>query len=202
LHSVEDEMREIVDFARNSGATEARIINSEDIVLDKRARLKCMVPRCRSYDHHLLCPPNLISVEEFDEIIHLYKKAIVVQIEMEYDSSDKSDRNLTGDLCEEIEERIGIENLELPLHRLINSIETFAFKKGFYLAAGFIGGECCLCETCVTPRSGQPCRHPFESRPSMEAMGIDVFRTCKNCDLPLSFSSRDKVRWTGLVLLY
>jgi len=103
LHSVEDEMREIVDFARNSGATEARIINSEDIVLDKRARLKCMVPRCRSYDHHLLCPPNLISVEEFDEIIHLYKKAIVVQIEMEYDSSDKSDRNLTGDLCEEIE---------------------------------------------------------------------------------------------------
>ena len=89
----------------------------------------------------------------------------------------------------------------MKLHRLVNKIETTAFKNGYYLAAGFIGGECNLCRECVSPKSAKPCRHPFEARPSMEAMGIDVIRTCRKAGMPVSLSSREKVRWTGLVLL-
>ena len=87
------------------------------------------------------------------------------------------------------------------MHKLVNQIEALAFKEGFYLAAGLIGGDCALCLDCVTPRSGEPCRHPFEARPSMEAMGIDVLETCRRAGLPMFLSSRKNVRWTGIVLL-
>ncbi|UCE81580.1 MAG: DUF2284 domain-containing protein, partial [Methanobacteriota archaeon] len=51
-------------------------------------------------------------------------------------------------------------------------------------------------------QSGEHCRYPFEARPSMEALGIDVFKTCGNAGLPLYFSSKKRARWTGLILLY
>ena len=79
--------------------------------------------------------------------------------------------------------------------------EAMAFKEGFYLAAGLIGGDCALCDECVGPQSGERCRHPFEARPSMEAMGIDVLETCRRVGLPLFLSSEKNVRWTGIVLL-
>ena len=89
----------------------------------------------------------------------------------------------------------------MKLHRLVNMIEAAAFKRGYYLAAGFTGGECSLCSKCISPLSGKPCRRPFEARPSMEAMGIDVIRTCSKARMPISLSSGKKVQWTGLVLL-
>ena len=89
----------------------------------------------------------------------------------------------------------------MKLHKLVNMIETAAFKRGYYLAAGFIGGECSLCSKCVSPLSGKQCRHPFEARPAMEAMGIDVIKTCSKAGMPISLSSSNKVQWTGLVLL-
>jgi predicted metal-binding protein len=35
----------------------------------------------------------------------------------------------------------------------------------------------------------------------MEAMGIDVTATAEKAGLPLSFPIRNKVTWTGLILL-
>jgi predicted metal-binding protein len=104
--------------------------------------------------------------------------------------------------CEELEKSTNTIDWQIKLHRLVNQLETMAFKEGFYLAAGLTGGDCSLCTECVTPQRGELCRHPFEARPSMEAMGIDVLKTCDNVGLPVSLSSGNKVRWTGLVLLY
>ena len=191
----------LIRRALDSGATRAKIIPAREIVVDERVRLKCAVPRCSCYATHLLCPPNLISVDEFRLILSKYKVGIIVQVESALDSSDKSRRPLTGNLCERVENTTASRTWQLKLHRIVNSIETEAFKRGYYLAAGFIGGECALCTKCISPRSGKPCRRPFEARPSMEAMGIDVIRTCSKVGMPISLSSRKKVRWTGLVLL-
>ena len=195
------ELRHLVTAAKNLGATEAKIVSTEDIVVDKRVRLKCAIPICVDYGRHLLCPPNVMSVDEFSEIVRLYRKAIIFQVEADVDSSDKSRRHLDKDVCKNLERLTSTARWETKLHRLVNQMETLAFKQGFYLAAGLIGGNCCLCRECVVPQSGELCRHPFEARPSMEAMGIDVVKTCKKVGLPLNLSSKKKVRWTGLVLL-
>lgn len=192
----------LIIAARDLGADEAKIIDAKEIVVDKRVRLKCLVPVCSSYGRNLMCPPNVMSVEEFASTLGLYEKALIVQVEAEYDSMDKSEGCLSKRTCDELEISTNTLDWQIKLHRLVNRLETIAFKEGFYLAAGLIGGDCSLCPECAALQSGEPCRHPFEARPSMEAMGVDVIKTCERVGLPLFLSSGKKVRWTGLVLLH
>lgn len=195
----EKDLRGLVDEAKRRGATHAKIISSKDIIVDERVRLKCAVPVCSSYGVHLMCPPNLMPVSEFKKALLAYEKALILQIEAEYGSSDRAPgERLSKKLDDEITEPYEVMK---ELHTLVNAMETMAFKKGFHLATGLIGGQCQLCAECVSPKSGEPCRHPFEARPSMEAMGIDVLKTCEKVGLKIDLSSKAPVRWTGLVLL-
>lgn len=195
-------LERLIGAARDLGADEAKIIEVGDIAVDKRVRLKCLVPLCACYGRNLMCPPNLMSVDEFAGILELYEKALILQVEAACDSTDKSEGCLSRRTCDELEASTNTVEWKTRLHRLVNLLETMAFKEGFYLAAGLTGGECSLCPECAALQSGEPCRHPFQARPSMEAMGIDVMKTCDNVGLPLSFSSSENVRWTGLVLLH
>jgi len=194
-------LKAIAREAMRKGATHAKIISTTDVAVDARARLKCLVPLCSCYGTHLLCPPNVISVREFEEILHLYKHALIVQIQADYDSQDKAKRSLNRDLLKDLEARTGTTRWQKRLHRLVNELETFAFKQGYRFAAGLIGGECRLCNECHALRENRRCRHPFEARPSMEALGIDVVRTCENVGLHVRLSSGEEVRWTGLILI-
>lgn len=198
---VDARLERLITAARDLGADEAKIIDSKDIVVDRRVRLKCLVPMCASYGRNLMCPPNLISVEEFASTLQLYSTAIILQIEADCDSTDKSDGCLGKQTCDDLEASTHTHDWKVKLHDLVNRLEAMAFKEGFYLAAGLIGGECSLCPECDVIQSGEPCRRPFEARPSMQAMGIDVMKTCEDVGLPFSFSSGDKVKWTGLILL-
>ncbi len=192
----------LLDFAKKKGASRAKIIDVSEVITDHRVRLKCSVPLCSSYGRNLMCPPNTMSAEEFAKVLRLYKKAVLVQVETDMDSSDKSAKSLDGRLCEELDKATDSARWQRTLHMLVNSVETEAFKKGFYLAAGLTGGECSLCGECVGIQSGKPCRHPFEARPSMEALGVDVIRTCEKARMPVKLSSKTRVRWTGLVLVF
>jgi predicted metal-binding protein len=191
----------LVALAKRLGATKAKAIPADDIVVDERVRLKCSVPLCSNHGKHLLCPPNIMTVEEFRRIVSAYSTAIIIQLEADYDSSDKSPSRLSGQLQKRLETETGGERWEKRLHSIVAEVEAAAFKSGFYLAAGLIGSECLLCPECVGQNTGQECRHPFQARPSMQAVGIDVVRTCKKAGMPVSLSSKTKVKWTGLVLL-
>jgi len=195
--------KSLQDLAREAlkrGASAAKIVSARRVAVDARARLKCLVPICSGYGRNLMCPPNVISVEDFKNILKLYKHALILQVEADFDSMDKSKGHLTRDLCESIENRTGTIRFQLKLHELVSQMEALAFKKGLRFAAGLTGGECVLCAECKGVNTGQ-CAHPFSARPSMEALGIDVIKTCQNAGLSVSLSSSEKVRWTGLVLL-
>lgn len=194
-------INEILRFAKRSGASRAKVIPSKDVVVDRRVRLKCSVPLCSAYGRNLMCPPNVMGVDEFSKALSMYRKAILLQVRADVDSSDKSSKSLDGKLCDEIDRATDSAKWQRKLHRLVNMVETEAFKNGFYLAAGLTGGECSLCDECVGVQGKAPCRHLFEARPSMEAMGIDVVRTCEKAGMPVKFSSDEKVMWTGIVLL-
>ncbi len=60
------------------GASEARLLDTKDIVFDPRAFLKCRFG-CARWGRYWTCPPNLgISQETFQEAVVRYKKALVV----------------------------------------------------------------------------------------------------------------------------
>jgi predicted metal-binding protein len=67
------------------------------------------------------------------------------------------------------------------IYSTLASIEAAAFYDGYYFACGFATGSCralcggAICQELVEPEKG--CRHPLLARPSMEAMGFDVYRT-------------------------
>ena len=90
---------------------------------------------------------------------------------------------------------------KLKLHHIVNKVEAKAFSMGYRFSAGFIAGSCRLCARCVTVDSDEPCRHPFMARPSMEAMGIDVFQTAMNAGLPFDIPPKKSVILNGLVLI-
>ena len=66
------------------------------------------------------------------------------------------------------------------VYKIVNELESAAFYDGHYLAFGFAAGSCrhTFCgqqEGCLA-MEGKKCRFSLKSRPSMEAVGIDVYK--------------------------
>lgn len=182
-------LQKIMSLLKERGASAVVLIESDDIIIDERVRLKCQVPICDSYGKNLMCPPYVPSVAEFREALKNYSRGILIQVSEELNEE-----------CAQAP----TEEVFLPagkLHELVNMGEREAFTEGFRFAAGFIGGCCRLCDECAVVQASTSCRFPFKARPSMEAMGIDVTATAEKAGLPLSFPIRNKVTWTGLILL-
>jgi len=188
---------ELIEIALRAGATAARIIPSDWVVIDERVRLKCEVPRCAGYGRFLTCPPQVMSVDAFLRIRTGYKWGLLVQVEAkEIDSTDKGKGRINQAILKE--NKKSHRPFKLKLLEIVEAVESAAFKKGMRFAAGLVGGSC---ERCVSDKSSTACRHPFRARPPMEAVGIDVVKTAENAGLPIHLSSSKNVVWTGLVLL-
>ncbi len=62
------------------------------------------------------------------------------------------------------------------------AIERKAFLDGFYFA--FSLSDCALCSECAGFK-GKECLNPKKARPAFHSVGIDVFRTVHQLNLPL-----------------
>jgi predicted metal-binding protein len=87
------------------------------------------------------------------------------------------------------------------INDLVVAVEREAFLLGHYLALGLRGGPCPLCPECTD--TDDNCRHPEKARPSMEAVGIDVFSTLQNADIPADLKKDSEEEWFfhGLILV-
>jgi predicted metal-binding protein len=190
----------LIEDALKAGATAARIIPARRVVVDERVRLKCEVPRCAGYGQFLTCPPHVTSVDKFKKILSGYEWGMLVQVEAkDIDSMDKGKGRISQAILKESNQLH--RPYKLKLLKIVEAVESAAFKKGMRFAAGLVGGSCVLCDRCVENKFSDACRHPFQARPPMEAMGIDVVKTAQNAGLPIHLSSPKNVVWTGLVLL-
>ena len=190
----------LVETALGAGASAAKIIPAQIVVVDYRVRLKCEVPRCAGYGQYFTCPPYVMDVDTFKRTLLGYEWCLLVQVEAEdIDSTDKGNGRIDRTVLKENRDRH--RPFKLKLLEVVEIVEASAFKNGMRFAAGFVGGSCVLCERCVENKTSDRCVHPFRARPAMEAVGIDVFKTTENAGLPLHLSSTENVLWTGLVLL-
>jgi len=71
----------------------------------------------------------------------------------------------------------GIDTLEI-----ISALERETFLSGYYKAFGFSAGPCPLCDHCNVEKT---CCHTEQARPSMEACGIDVYKTARTAGYPI-----------------
>lgn len=151
------------------GAANAKIIGTDEIWVDDRVILKCQIPRCFGYGTSAHCPPNTLKPSELREHLKQYEWAVffVKDVPSEVIVRDKTT----------IKERVAVYQ---DVFKIVNKIESMAFYDGYYLAFGFGAGSCrttlCGMEESCRALEGERCRFSLRSRPSMEAVGFDVFK--------------------------
>ena len=197
-------LQELVSRARQLGALSAAPLPAAAVVVDERVRLKCRVPLCSHYGHNLMCPPNVMAPDETGAVLRRYDDVLVVQGEIpitQQQVTDTCESLPYAEAHDQIDGLGALRDSQNDFMALMTALESDAFKMGYRYAAAFSGGECVLCEECVGQSSGEPCRHPFAARPSMEAVGIDVVATAEAAGLHVELPAEDNPRWTGLLLI-
>lgn len=183
------------------GCTEAKVIPADQIVVEDRVRLRCMIG-CPTYGKNLRCPPYTPSVDSFRNILNDYSVAMVIRIKPpeiseilqdKYKSKNRGedrfwDRYKDPDTAASATWSDFSEIYKSMLMVLLE-VERAAFKQGYPLATGFFGGRCMLCEECNVKEG--VCLNPVMSRFASEAMGINLSKTAENAGIHLQFKGED-----------
>lgn len=155
--------------ALNLGASLAEIIPAHLVEIDERVRLKCLIPLCPYYDKNPYCPPRAPEPEFMRAALSRYNWAILFALNI-LPVEQFADRSVQKNAGPQWTKK----NIEIA-----GKIETLAFANGYYLAMGLCQFNCmrALCgqEYCMVMR-GDTCPFSLKARPSMEGVGIDVFR--------------------------
>ncbi|BDZ67010.1 hypothetical protein GCM10025860_04580 [Methanobacterium ferruginis] len=124
------------------GAASTKIISADQIVVEDRVRLKCMV--CPFYGKNLKCPPYTPSIAEFRNILNDYSTAMVVKFKTPEISEETSKE--TSKYLLKKKNKVRIENQDIynalssvwpdisanykKMLNLLLELEKSAFNKG------------------------------------------------------------------------
>jgi len=151
------------------GATDAKIITTDMIIIDARVRMKCMVPVCRSYGTNPHCPPHAMDLDLVRETVNNFKYAIFYMLKL-------PSAEVAGP--EAKEKRLSIAS-QITNWEIATKLESEAFYDGYYLAMAFAGGPCnivyCSDRRCTVLAAQRACPNALFVRPSMEGGGMDVY---------------------------
>lgn len=165
--------------AKSEGMSKAKTIDTSNVVVRNWVRIKCQYG-CEYYARCLSCPPFSPTPDFTKDMIGEYSKGLLMQIEHISIADRPRMRN----------------NFKKPMV----SLERRIFLDGYYKAFGMASGPCRLCKACDTTAD---CKHPYQARPSMEACGIDVYQTARNCGFRLDVVRAEDClfSYVGLILV-
>ncbi|MFX0133532.1 MAG: DUF2284 domain-containing protein [Candidatus Hodarchaeota archaeon] len=169
-----------------------KYVSADKIVVTNRwVRWKCTFG-CPTYGNNLCCPPFTPRPEDAKLMIQEYTHALLIGFKIKASEHIK---------------------LRKKMQRCILKIESKAFTLNFLKAFAFNVGGCVWCKTCVVkelPKEIDPqiariyCKYKDRARPSMEAVGIDVFKSVENAGLELKIINKpdmDEAKFFGLLLI-
>ncbi len=182
---IADSIKDLKHFAVSKGADIDLIkeIKPDEIVIPKQwVRWKCSFG-CKNFGNKLCCPPYAPSPQETREMLDDYTSALLIGFKGSEDKHNKIRHHK-------------------KMSKALIELEREAFLKGFEKAFVLGAGTCFFCERCIvedlpknTPLevAKAQCRHSKLMRPSLEALGVDVFSTVKNAGLELEVINTDNV---------
>jgi predicted metal-binding protein len=179
-----------------------KLIPTEIIVVSDWVRLKCRYG-CENFGKRLGCPPFTPTPDETRSVISEYRHAVLARFEAKPDSKASTKRGGKA-----------ISNSAIKMQKTIADLERAAFLAGCYKAFGMSAMPCNLCESCVIEEMHKKdqalfdldsvkCKNKEIMRPSMEACGIDVFKTVQNAGYRphVLKDGKETVELFGLILL-
>lgn len=154
-------------YALELGASDARVIETSAIRVEEAVAFKCRVPQCFGYNTCAQCPPHAPKPSEIRQLLTGYSHGLlfVCHVDTAILKQDRKDKERKAAF--------------LRVLKMVSKLESAAFYDGHYLSAGFSAGSCfsSLCDPDLGCQvlKGEKCRFPLKARPSMEAVGIDVY---------------------------
>jgi predicted metal-binding protein len=157
-------------LATELGAADARIISTDEIIIDERVRAKCMYPKCDFYGNNINCPPYAPDLDFIRKLVARYTYGIFFCV-------TGNPKDFVGpSFLSSAGRRRGVKEI---LNTVCSEIESRAFYQGYHLALAFGEGPCkafwCRDVPCAALGEGKTCRFPLKARSSVEAVGIDAF---------------------------
>ncbi len=168
MNRIEDSLllklqKEAIDL----GASEARIIPVDRIPVEDAVVEMCKAHLCKGYGKSANCPPHVMGPTQAREWIETYETALFFKIDVSPQVLLSEDRFKT------------FKNV----YMIASKLEISARESGFSRAQGLAAGSCkpvfCMKRPCEALVDGGECRYPSLARPSMEAVGINVFKLAK-----------------------
>ncbi len=146
-----------------SGATDAVVIPTTEIIVDPELAEMCHEPGCENYGASKNCPTYISSPELFKKNLENYQQGIFFKIAV---------------LSRELSTSRHLIFFK-SLHEIAAGIETSAIQMGFKNALAYAGGSCkeIFCfdyAECLALSDKAECRNPEHARPSMSGFGINV----------------------------
>jgi predicted metal-binding protein len=134
-----------------------KVIAPRSIVTAEWVRMKCQFG-CPGFGVSLCCPSHTPTPEFTRKVIDSYEKAILLHRRLKKEERSKG------------------------FNETVVHLEIEIFLDGYYKAWSMGSGPCRLCKEC-DPNG--LCKHGYEARPSMEACGVDVFKTARDNGFPI-----------------
>jgi len=134
----------------------ARVIDPRSVITAEWVRMKCQFG-CTGFGTSLCCPPHSPTPEITRKVIDSYRKVILLHRRLPRGEKAKGFNEAVVDL------------------------EIKIFLDGYYQAWSMGSGPCRLCKECDLTS----CKNGYRARPSMEACGIDVFKTARDNGFPI-----------------
>ncbi len=171
------ELDTYAEKAKSLGVCKAEIIDTRKVVVENWVRLKCQYG-CGGYGRYLTCPPYSPTPDYTRKMVGEYSQGLLMQIE---NLSSGTKLRLTS-----------------KLRNIVVELEREIFLDGYHKTFGMAAGPCRFCKTCDIQ---QPCEHPYRARPSMEACGIDVYQTARNCGFELEVVRTEDCPYSYVALI-
>jgi predicted metal-binding protein len=157
-------------MAIDLGATDAKIISANDIIIDPRVRARCFSPRCPDYGTNLNCPPYAVDLEVAKKCLGSYKYGIFILLRV------PPEEHAAKDYYEPAKHQIPGA---IKMFEIVGQLQSEAFYDGYHLATAFGGGPSCKRVFCpemeCSGMTGGACRHVLKVTLSMHSVGMDVF---------------------------
>ena len=159
--------------ARALGASDAAIIQAEDIPVENAIVELCRPPACPSYGTSANCPPFVMSPEDARTWITEFEIALFFKIDVppEILFTKKHNRPFR------------------KIFQITSRLEQRAAERGWTHTGGLGAGSCkslfCPEKPCAALENTGTCCFPDLARPSMEAVGINVFTLARIVGWPI-----------------
>ncbi|MGD2269483.1 MAG: DUF2284 domain-containing protein [Desulfobacterales bacterium] len=151
-------------LVKKRGYRDFKWIDPEKIVVSQWVRMKCTFG-CGEYGRNGSCPPNVPTVAECERFFREYSDAVIFHFDKKV--AKPEDRHAWS------------RKVNLKLSKLEREIFLSGYEKAFLLFMD----SCSICKECTGER--QTCKEPRSSRPTPEAMAVDVYSTVRQYGFPI-----------------